>query len=223
MIHISSATTVQEMWNQLTTVKELKGQLGVLATRRVLYRTMVEEGFEMVTHISNLRQLQEELHILGSFINKDFVMILLTSLPESWDNYMMSLFGLSGNKPSIKSHELVVVLLKEDCRQKAHGGESSETALHAKSRGKFGNDNPNKDKKCFNCKKKGHIKEDCWMKVLIYYATDAYFFHHFFMFDYLCHVVMLLISWKLSYRSTSVCYHPLRCKSLRYFSRIVLY
>jgi hypothetical protein len=98
--------------------------------------------------------------------DEDFIMILLTSLPESWDNYTMSLFGSSGNKPSVKSHELVAVLLEEDRRRKAHGGESSGTALHAhaKSRGNFGDDNPNKDKECFNCHKKGHVKPDCWAK-----------------------------------------------------------
>ena len=32
MIHISGTVTVQEMWDQLTTVKESRGRLGVLAT-----------------------------------------------------------------------------------------------------------------------------------------------------------------------------------------------
>ena len=71
----------------------------------------------MVTHISGLCRLQEELHIMESLVsNEDFVMILLTSLPESWDNYTMSLFGSSRNKPNLKSHELVAVLMEEDCR-----------------------------------------------------------------------------------------------------------
>jgi len=30
IIHVSSAMTVQDMWDQLMMVKELKGQLGVL-------------------------------------------------------------------------------------------------------------------------------------------------------------------------------------------------
>ena len=146
-------------------VKESKGHLEVLATRRALYRAMAEEGFDMVTNISNLRQLQEELHVFGSLVSdEDFVMILLTSLPESWDNYTTSLFGSSGNKPSVKSHELVAVLLEEDRRRKARSGESSGTALYAKARGKSGDDNPNKDKECFNCHKKGHLKPDCWAK-----------------------------------------------------------
>lgn len=127
--HISGASTAREMWDQLMMVKESKGHLGVLATRRALYRATVEEGFEMVTHISKLRQLQEELHVFGSLVSdEDFVMILLTSLPESWDNYTMSLFGSSGNKPNVKSHELVAVLLEEDRRRKRNFGNSASCA-----------------------------------------------------------------------------------------------
>ena len=37
MIHLSRATTAKEMWSQLFTVKELRGHLGVLATRQTLY------------------------------------------------------------------------------------------------------------------------------------------------------------------------------------------
>ena len=98
MIHISGATTAREMWSQLSLVKESKGRLGVLATRRALYRATAEEGFDMVAHISNLRKLQEELHLMDNKVtDEDFVMILITSLPESWDNYTSSYLGSSSN------------------------------------------------------------------------------------------------------------------------------
>src|ERR1700679_2433891 len=68
MIHISGAITASDMWKQLSQVKESKGHLGVLATRRALYRASTIEGFNMVDHISNLRKLQEELHLMESLI-----------------------------------------------------------------------------------------------------------------------------------------------------------
>src|SRR5271169_1574206 len=55
MIHLSGANTAREMWNQLTMVKEARGRLGILATRRTLYRASAEEGVDMVDHISKLR------------------------------------------------------------------------------------------------------------------------------------------------------------------------
>jgi len=118
MIHISGAITARQMWDQLCMDKESKGRLGVLATRRVLYRATAEEGFDMIEHISKLRKLQEELHIMNNLVlDEDFVMILITSLPESWDNYTSSYLGSSGNKPDlnaeIKSTTFINVCLGE--------------------------------------------------------------------------------------------------------------
>ena len=76
-----------------------------------MYREMAEEGFDMVEHISKLRKL----HIMSNLVlDEDFVMILITSLPELWDNYTSSYLGSSGNKPELKSHELIAILLEED-------------------------------------------------------------------------------------------------------------
>ena len=89
MVHLSGAETVKEMWDQLCMVKEAKGRIGVLATRRGLYRMEADENnfkFNMVEHVSKLRRLQEELHLMDNKVSdEDFVMILLTSLPESWE------------------------------------------------------------------------------------------------------------------------------------------
>ena len=161
MIHICGATTAKEMWNQLSMVKESKGRLGVLATHWALYRASAEEGFDMVTHISMLRGLQHELHVMENLVSdEDFVMILLILLPESWDNYTGSYLGSSGNKSTIMSHELIAVLLEEDQRRKERNGESAGMALHAHGKDRGGN----KDKDCYNCNKKGHIKSECWAK-----------------------------------------------------------
>ena len=117
IIHISGTVTAYQMWAQLTTVKESKGQLGVLITQRALYRATAEEGFDIVEHISNLRRLQEELHIMDNKVSdEDFVMILITSLPESWDTYTSSYLGSSGSKPELKSHGLIAILLEKDRR-----------------------------------------------------------------------------------------------------------
>ena len=69
----------------------------------------------MVDHISKLRRLQEELHLMENKVSdEDFVMILITSLPESWDQYTSAYLGLSSNMLTLKSHKLVAILLEED-------------------------------------------------------------------------------------------------------------
>ncbi|KIJ42164.1 hypothetical protein M422DRAFT_81072, partial [Sphaerobolus stellatus SS14] len=167
MVHISGATTAQEMWQQLTTVKESKGKLGILAARRALYRFQADESnFNMVDHISELRKRQEELHLLENKVSdEDFAMILLTSLPETWDQYTLSYLGSKGNALTLSSHELIGILLEEDRRRRSRSEEhSAGTAMQSNNR-KFKNSRSEKsDKECFNCGKTGHVKKDCWSK-----------------------------------------------------------
>ena len=99
--------------------------------------------------------------------DEDFLMILITSLPESWDNYTSSYLGSSGNKPDLKSHKLVSILLEEDRRWKGRTGDSAGYTLQAKGTGKgnFKNSKNNNSKaECYNCHKKGHMAKDCWTK-----------------------------------------------------------
>lgn len=165
MIHISGATTAAEMWKQLTTVKESKGRLGIIATRRMLYRCVAEEGFNLVEHVSKLRKLQEELHLMSSVVSdEDFVTILISSLPESWDVYTSAYLGSSSKKDEmITSHELVAILLEEDRRRNERHGDPSAAALQARGGGGAKpSTNPNIE--CHNCRKKGHMARDCWSK-----------------------------------------------------------
>ena len=98
---------------------------------------------------------------MGSILSdEDFVMILITSLPEAWDNYTSAYLGSSGNRPELQSHEIIAILLDEDRRRKGRSGGSDEVALQAKGKGW----EKKKDCECYNCKKKGHMMKDCGVK-----------------------------------------------------------
>ena len=168
MVHIIGAKTAHEMWSQLTIVKESRGKLGILATRRALYRSIAEEGFDLIEHISKLRKLQEELHLMGSLVSdEDFAMILVSSLPESWDLYTSAYLGSKTDGTSLTSYELIAILLEEERRRKERSGDPRDVAMHGKFANKsdrskkFGND---PEKECYNCHKKGHMAKECWSK-----------------------------------------------------------
>lgn len=59
--------------------------------------------------------MQEELHMMGSLVtDEDFSMLLLSSLPESWDQFTSAYLGShSGEEVKVKSHELIAILLEE--------------------------------------------------------------------------------------------------------------
>ena len=76
---------------------------------------IADEGFDLVEHISKLWKMQEELHLMGSTVSdEDFVMILVSSLPESWDLYTSAYLGSKAEGTLLTSHELVAILLEED-------------------------------------------------------------------------------------------------------------
>jgi len=135
VVHLSEAETAKEMWDQLCMAKEAKEWIDVLATRRVLYCIEADENnFNMVEYVSKLQRLQEELHLMDNKVsNEDFVMILLTLLPESWDMYTSAYLGSSSNKPTLKSHELIAILYKEDCQRKGRTAEATGSSFQAKS------------------------------------------------------------------------------------------
>src|ERR1700761_371281 len=84
MVHIAGATTALQMWSQLCTVKEARGQLGIMSYRRRLYRTIAAEGDDIAAHITELRSIQEQLNIMSSLVSdQEFLIALITSLPES--------------------------------------------------------------------------------------------------------------------------------------------
>ena len=98
-------------------------------------------------------------------LDEDFVMILITLLPEAWDNYTSAYLGSSRNKPELQSHEIIAILLHEDQRCKGQSGSTINLGLQAKGKNKQGKGKDDSDeKKCYNCKKKGHIAKDCWAK-----------------------------------------------------------
>ncbi|GBE87024.1 hypothetical protein SCP_1002700 [Sparassis crispa] len=171
MIHIADATTAAEMWNQLKLVKEASGQLGIMAYRRKFYRTVATEGSDIAAHITELRRTQEQLHMMGSKVSDDeFRTILITSLPESWDQFTSAYLGATSQKDKLPtSHELIAILLEEYRRRREKGG-ADESALAAcgrwtqpKNTAQGGTDRKS-DAECWNCHKRGHTQHECWSK-----------------------------------------------------------
>src|SRR5258708_36980825 len=65
MIHLLGADTAKMMWDQLRTIKESCRKLGILAARHVLFRAVASDNFNMMEHITQLKRMQEELHLMG--------------------------------------------------------------------------------------------------------------------------------------------------------------
>jgi transposase InsO family protein len=56
MVHIAGAMTAAQMWTQLCTVKEARGQLGIMSYRRRLARTMADGTVILKSHIDGCEE-----------------------------------------------------------------------------------------------------------------------------------------------------------------------
>jgi hypothetical protein len=132
MIHLAGAQTAAQMWKQLCTVKEARGQLGILSYRRRLHQMIAAESSDISAHIAELRSIQEKLNTMNSLVSdQEFITILISSLPESWESFTSSYLAANNGHfnvnsltlssttsgPSsiatVTSHDLVAIILDE--------------------------------------------------------------------------------------------------------------
>ena len=126
MGHILGAATSKQMWDQIAQVHKKRGAQGLLSARRQLYCNIAEEGVDMRDHISKFRLIQEELLLMRSeMTDTEFPVVLLQSLPESWDQFNQNLIGSQRvpatpgstgqvlSVPLYSSYEVCGILLEE--------------------------------------------------------------------------------------------------------------
>jgi hypothetical protein len=156
-VHTTGTTTSAALWKNLCDVKEPKGLLGALAARRQLFRLVAEEGTSMADHITTFRRLQDNCAKMGDNIpDGDLALLLITSLPDSWDAFTTSFFGSSYATTTTISLATLITTLSEEAerrRAKANAMESAQRAV-----GKSSHPKPI----CTNCKKSGHSIEYCY-------------------------------------------------------------
>jgi gag-polypeptide of LTR copia-type/Zinc knuckle len=155
LVYVASSTTSKEAWDTLKSLLETQGALGIVLAWRKLFWSQCADRTPIEEHIRTLRSYQEELHNLGQKIDgEEFSIILLTSLPESWDNYIASI-----DTTALKdAPKLIARVLEHD--QRLNIKNSDDTALA----GKHGKKKINPNITCYKCGEKGHISRQCKKK-----------------------------------------------------------
>jgi hypothetical protein len=105
LVYVASAESAKDAWDSLKALLEAQGALGIVLARRKLFRAECAEGTMIEEHIRVLRGYKEELHNLGQKIDgEEFSIVILTSLPDSWDNYIASIDTTALKDSSNSSH-----------------------------------------------------------------------------------------------------------------------
>jgi hypothetical protein len=146
---------VKSAWEALWGVHEAKTICNKLFLQRRFFTIKMQEGDDMLVHINTVKALADQLRSIEvNITDEDVYMVLLMSLPPSFDNLVTSLESMSTKDVDLQF--IVARLLHEVSKTKEC--ESFETtALVNKTH------NSNK-KLCFYCKKPGHFVKICLKK-----------------------------------------------------------
>ncbi|KAH9670611.1 hypothetical protein KPL70_017043 [Citrus sinensis] len=162
---VGGEKTVAGLWKKLKDLYTKKSMAKRLATKKKLYTLQMEEGSSITYHIDAFNKIILDLEDINVKIDdEDKAMILLCSLPSSYENLVDTLMygrqtlAIGDVKEALSSKAAIKKETRDGEGLTARGrAESRETSKNKKKRSK----SRPKNLKCFHCHKEGHFKKDC--------------------------------------------------------------
>src|SRR4051794_22149445 len=154
---VQDKLTARAAWTALVARYQTAGLAKELYLRRKFFTARMPDGASVVQHIDEIRVMADELGAIGSQIqDKDLVMTLLGSLPESYTGLIVAL----ESRAEALTWEFVVGRLQHEERRQQ---DSSAGALRARDKKKHevGATLAAETRACFNCDEVGHLSKDC--------------------------------------------------------------
>jgi len=173
LIEIKNLTTAAEAWKKLCSLHEDKSEIVAVNRRAHLQNLRMQEGGDVRAHTSEMERIREELSGLGAPVNdSDFGVMLLSSLPQSYRPMVQTMLAVARQSSSKLTPELIVAHITADAEYQdtLNQNTSRNSALSARTGRKKPKRGGKKEsaaassdeKKCFNCGRPGHWKDDCW-------------------------------------------------------------
>jgi hypothetical protein len=177
MYDVMEENSTSGIWLNLEKRYMSKSLTNKLHLKQKLYGLKMIEGADLRQHINTFKQIiSDMLRIDIKFEDEDKAMMLLTSLPASYEHLVTTLLY---GKETLELEEVSGALLDHYQWKHKDSAESSGEGLVVKGYQDCGRKKDKDDKsargrsksksktvKCYKCQKKGHMKRDCpeWNK-----------------------------------------------------------
>lgn len=174
--NIAKEKTTAGLMAALSSMYEKPSASNKVHLMRRLFNLRMTEGASVAQHLNELNTITTQLSSVKiEFDDEVRALILLSSLPDSWNATVTAVSSSSGNT-KLKFIDVQDLVLSEEIRRKESGEGSTSSALHTESRGRTSERSSSrnrsksrrgksrsrkKDLHCYNCGKKGHFKKDC--------------------------------------------------------------
>uniref|UniRef100_A0A803MH37 CCHC-type domain-containing protein n=1 Tax=Chenopodium quinoa TaxID=63459 RepID=A0A803MH37_CHEQI len=180
-------TTTAGLMKALSNMYEKPSVSNKVHLMRRLFSLRMSEGGSVAQHLNELNSVTTQLsYVEIKFDDEVLALILLSSVPDSWNATVTAVSSSSGNN-KLKFDDVRDLVLSEEIRRRESGESSSYSILHTESRGrnlirrnergrsnyrgqsrdrrsksrKPNNFQNSKTVECWNCGKIGHYKNQC--------------------------------------------------------------
>ena len=173
-IEVHKEVTACLMWEAVWLKREKKSRMVTVDLRRKLQVEKFSEHGDMCALLNKLQMLHEDLASMGASItDEDFTSIILRSIPPSYDTYIAAITAKSTLLNQVLTPTNLIDAISNEADRRAIKNPKSKKDEHdtafvadqSKMGGGSGLKKSKKDVECFNCHKKGHYKQDCWVPV----------------------------------------------------------
>ena len=174
--NIAKEKTTAGLMAALSSMYEKPSASNKVHLMRRLFNLRMTEGASVAQHLNELNTITTQLSSVEiEFDDEVRALILLSSLPDSWNATVTAVSSSSGNS-KLKFVDVQDLVLSEEIRRRESGEGSTSSALHTESRGRTSEKSSShsrsksrrgksrsgkRDLHCYNCGKKGHFKRDC--------------------------------------------------------------
>ena len=167
IIEVSGVDVAADLWSKLESLYMTKSLTKKLLLKQHLFAMRMQEGTQLQDHLDSLNSILLDLRNIDVKVeDEDATLILLVSLPNSYENFVQSFIG---SKDTVSLEEVRSALHSRELRHKASGSGTDDQAsgLFVGGGKNFGKGKKSKDKRSFSkgpkptdicnyCKEKGH-------------------------------------------------------------------
>ena len=164
LVHIRSTKSAKEAWNALKEYHEKSTLSSRIFLLKKLCTLKLSEHGNLEEHLNKMIDWYNQLVAIWEDMNESFLIgIIFCGLPESYNSLINVLESKAPNELTLSV--VKGKLLDEYHRRVNCSAQSStmgDTALKTKSNNFRKKEDSTKLSDCYFCKKKGHLKKDCW-------------------------------------------------------------
>jgi len=160
---IKGGVSTKAWWDSLKTICEGRSRSLLIDLGRKLQNTYCGDDNDVCAHFTKLANIHEQLAAMGqSVADQQSANILLASLPPCYEMHICAITTNADEATCDINPTRIVKLISNDYDKQmlTQSKDHDENQAFVVS----GQKKDCHDIECFNCKKKGHIKANCWAK-----------------------------------------------------------